>query len=137
MKVTNFKRKGTLELRDLLAWVPISAFIGFGRCKKIRSQSISNAYEFSQVEISLNKMRKEPSNCFCLWPSAKDQGITQVVVSVVLFNLSHFLFKRNLSEKILPHCESNQGPWASQQSILSTELKQNCYIFSWKIINLS
>ena len=104
---------------------------------KLHSRIISYVYEFSQVEIILNKMRKEPSNCFCLWPSAKDQGITQVVVSVVLFNLSHFLFKRNLSEKILPHCESNQGPWASQQSIPSTELKQHCYILSWKIINLT
>ena len=35
-------------------------------------------------------------NC-CLRPSAKDQGITRVVV--VLFHLSQFLFKRNLFEK--------------------------------------
>ena len=40
--------------------------------------------------------------CFCLRPSAKDQGITWVVVLVllvVLLLLVHFLFKRNLSEK--------------------------------------
>ena len=40
---------------------------------------------------------------FCLWPSAKDQGITCVVVLVVLVvavlhHLVHNLFKRNLSE---------------------------------------
>ena len=41
---------------------------------------------------------------FCLRPSAKDQEIIQavvvVVVAVVLSHLSHFIFKRNLSEKL-------------------------------------
>ena len=32
-----------------------------------------------------------------MWPSAKGQGLTRVFV--VLFHLSHFFFKRNLSEK--------------------------------------
>ena len=36
---------------------------------------------------------------FCLRPSAKDLGITRVVVVLVLFHLSHLLFKRNLNEK--------------------------------------
>ena len=42
---------------------------------------------------------------FCLRLSAKDQGITRVVavvvggVLLVIFHLSHFLFKRNLREK--------------------------------------
>ena len=37
---------------------------------------------------------------FCLLPSAKDLGMTGVLVVVaVLFQLSHFLFRRNLSEK--------------------------------------
>ena len=43
--------------------------------------------------------------CFCLRPSAKDLGITRIVVLVlVLFlsHLSHFLFKRSLSEKNYP-----------------------------------
>ena len=35
---------------------------------------------------------------FCQQPSAKDQGINWVVV-LVLFHSSHFLFKRNRSEK--------------------------------------
>ena len=51
---------------------------------------------------------------FCLQPSAKDLGITGVVVLavvlVLLFHLSHFLFKRNLSEKILPVRESFGTP---------------------------
>ena len=36
---------------------------------------------------------------FCMRPSAKDLGITRVVIVLVLFRLAHFLFKRNLSEK--------------------------------------
>ena len=45
-------------------------------------------------------------NCyFCLRPSAKDQGITSVVLALLV----HFLFKRNLSEKNLPDRELNQG----------------------------
>ena len=39
---------------------------------------------------------------FCLRPLAKDQGITQVVVVLVLFHLPHFLFKRNKSEINFP-----------------------------------
>ena len=42
---------------------------------------------------------------FCLRPSAKDQGITLVIlvlVVLVLHLLVHFLFKRHLSEKKSP-----------------------------------
>ena len=44
---------------------------------------------------------------FCLQPSAKDQGITCVVVVLVLLHLVHFLIKRNLREKSR---DSNLGP---------------------------
>ena len=43
---------------------------------------------------------------YCLQPSAKDLGITRIVVDVdvvvVLFHLSHFLFKRNSGENNSP-----------------------------------
>ena len=46
---------------------------------------------------------------FCLRPSAKDQGITRVVlvaaVLVLVHHLVHFLIKRNLSEKNSPHLQ--------------------------------
>ena len=50
----------------------------------------------------IDRIHFSPNVTFCLRPSAKDLGITRVVVVVVvvvLFHLSHFLFKRNLSEK--------------------------------------
>ena len=51
-----------------------------------------------------------------MWTLAKDQGITLVVVVLVLFHLYHFLFKRNTREKIIPDHESNHGPLASESS---------------------
>ena len=60
----------------------------------------------------------------CLRPTAKDLGITRVDV---VFHLSHFLFKRNLSEKYLPGRDSNRGPFAQQSSALPTELQKPCY----------
>ena len=76
--------------------------------------------------------------CFNFWlrPWAKDLGITQVVAVVVvvaLFHLSHFLFKRNQSEKIILLWESNQGPLAPKPITLSTELLQHCYIYHGKL----
>ena len=63
---------------------------------------------------------------FCLRPSTKEQGITQVVVVlVVLFHLSHFFIKRALREKILPSCDTNLGPLLHQSSTLPTELYDN------------
>ena len=50
---------------------------------------------------------------FCLRPSAKDLGITGVVIVLFLFHLSHFLFKRNLSEKILPDWEIEPGSFGA------------------------
>ena len=41
---------------------------------------------------------------------------------IFLFHLSHFLFKRNLSEKILPDRELNRVLLAPQPSTLSTGL---------------
>ena len=52
---------------------------------------------------------------FCLRPSAKDLGVTRVVI--VLFLLSQFL----------PHWDSNRGPSAPQPSALSTEPQKCCY----------
>ena len=50
------------------------------------------------------------TKAFCLRPSAIDQGITWVVVVVVVVHhLVHFLFKRNLSVKNLPDWESNRA----------------------------
>ena len=62
------------------------------------------------------------------WPKTKDKYTPVVVLDDdVLFYLSHFLFKRNLSEKILTSRESNQCPWTHQSSALSTELQIHCY----------
>ena len=44
---------------------------------------------------------------FCLWPSAKDQGITGVVV--VVLHLVHFLIKTNLREKNYPQPDPQSG----------------------------
>ena len=62
---------------------------------------------------------------FCLRPSAKDQGITLVVL-VVLHHLVHFLIKRYLVKKYLPSWDSNRGPFAQQSSALPTELQKPC-----------
>ena len=67
--------------------------------------------------------------CFCLRPSAKDLGITRVVVAVlVLFHSSHFLFKINLSGK-------NSSPPGIElgASALTTELQKRCCIYKGKL----
>ena len=76
-------------------------------------------FNHSKSGSELNILKVWPC---CLRPSAKDQGITRVFFVVVLFHFSHFLFKRNLSEKTLPSRESNRGPWSRQPSFISTEL---------------
>ena len=83
--------------------------------------------KFALPNETLNKLNNsgEPPNVlsddwaqvpFFLQPSAKDQGITWVVVVLVLVlvlvHLVHFLFERNLSEKKYPGWESNRGPSA-------------------------
>ena len=66
---------------------------------------------------------------FCLRPSAKDQGITWVVLVVVLVlhHLVHFLFKRNLSEKKSPWLGIKPGSFGSTAKHLSTELQSHRY----------
>ena len=60
-----------------------------------------NDRERSKFGLFRDKNRKLGSffQDFSLRPAAKDLGITRVVV---VFHLSHFLVKRNLSEKISP-----------------------------------
>ena len=68
--------------------------------------------------------------CFSLRPSAKDQGITRVlgvVLVVVVLYLVHFLYKRNLSEKIPL---TGIGNWGSSDPQLST------YPLSYKAIDI-
>ena len=66
---------------------------------------------------------------FCLRPLAKDQGITRVVVVLlvllVLHLLVYFLIKRNLREKISPSRYSNLGPPDPQSGTLPTELRRH------------
>ena len=50
---------------------------------------------------------------FCLQPSAKDQGITWVVVVLVLFHLYHSFIKRNLSEKNYHWPGFEMGSWGA------------------------
>ena len=61
---------------------------------------------------------------FCLWPLAKDQGITWVVVVVhvvlVLHHMVHFLIKRNFKRKKF----SRAGIWAWDLQIPSLALYQ-------------
>ena len=82
------------------------------RCKRPkRPQTIKRLVGLCMGIFVLNTFEgtlstKEVTQYFCLWPSAKEQGITQVVVLVVvglvlvlvlvLFHLYHFLFKRDL-----------------------------------------
>ena len=64
---------------------------------------------------------------FCLRPSAKDQGITWVLL-VLVHHLIHFLLKIKFSEKnFSPFREKNFGPLAPQPSALSTEQWQHWY----------
>ena len=79
---------------------------------------------------------------FCLRPSAKDQGITWVVVVLVvavvvlvlvLLHLVHFLIKRNLREKKSPQLGFEPETFRSTAQYLSTELKWHCYFSVWKL----
>ena len=65
--------------------------------------------------------------CFCLRPSAKDQGITWVLL-VLVHHLVHFLLKINLIEK--KFWVSNRGPLARQLSYGNIETN------GWKMIYL-
>ena len=75
---------------------------------------------------------------FCLRPSAKGQGITWVVVVLVLVlhHLVHFLFKRNLSKKI-----SLTEHWTRVHMFHSQVLihwATESYLFlKWKLIPIS
>ena len=83
----------------------------------------------SQFPCSRNTFQRTRhfQKVYCLWPSAKDQGITRVVVVVVLFHLSHSPFKRNLSEKNSSCPGIERGPKEPYPSTLPTELQQHCY----------
>ena len=72
---------------------------------------------------------------FCLRPSAKDQGITWVLVVVLLLllvhHLVHFLLKRNLSEKNSPRSGIEPGSFSSPAKHfihIVTQLVKNCYL---------
>ena len=98
-------------------------------CPKFTTLSIRPCYE--------DKTRRSSSKTtsFCLRPSAKDQGITLVVVVVVVvlvvlvlvlvlvLHLVHFLIKRNLKEKKSPKLGIEPGTSRSTAQHLSTELK--------------
>ena len=67
------------------------------------------SFEWTNREVPSSNL--PGTRAFCLWPSAKDQGITWVVVVVLLVlvlvlvlvhHLVHFLLKINLSEKNIP-----------------------------------
>ena len=62
---------------------------------------------------------------FCLRPLAKDQGITWVVVVVLVHHLVHFLSKRNLSKKNLPDWKLNWGLQIHSQALYPLS---NCLI---------
>ena len=65
---------------------------------------------------------------FCLQPSAKDQGITWVVVLLgLVHHLVHFLFKINLSEKKFSLPGNQTGVLLLPSRALSTELRLNWY----------
>ena len=67
---------------------------------------------------------------FCLWPSAKDQGFTWVVLVVLVLLLVHFLFKRNLSEKKSPWLGIKPGSFRSSAKHLFTEQQSRRYYWS-------
>ena len=82
-----------------------------------------------------------PGSCslqtFCRRPSAKDLGITRVVA--VLFHLSHFLFKRNRSEKNLSLIGTQiRGFWHPSQALYQLSnsnivtLTLESYLFNFK-----
>ena len=77
-----------------------------------------------------SKYRNKTKNGICLRPWAKDQGITWVVVVlvlVVLHHLVHFLFKRNLSELKYPWLGIKPGSFRCTAKHLSTELLSHRY----------
>ena len=87
-----------------------------------------NTFELSYNGANL-KLSFDPCLLFCQRPSAKDQGITWVLVVLVLVvhHLVHFLLKIHLSEKNSPFLGNEPGPLAPQPSTLSTELWQLSY----------
>ena len=96
-------------LRNISFSVEERALLVTARWKNgIRKQEKKIIYKEKWKKIkspNSKKLKKAPNfrasrqlEYFCLWPSAKGQGITRVDVHV-LFHLSHFLFKMNLSEK--------------------------------------
>ena len=87
----------------------------------------SKQYLFNPVvNLSIKVGIHFPPPHFCLRPSAKDQGITWVVVLVVvLHHLVHFHYKRNLSEKKSPSLGIEPGSFRSSAKHLSTELQSH------------
>ena len=73
---------------------------------------------------------------FCMRSSAKDLGITRVAVVLVLFHLSHFLFKRNLCKKNLPDRDSNWGCFLPQPSNLINWALAALLHTHWEIVYL-
>ena len=74
---------------------------------------------------------------FCLRPSAKDQGITWVVVVVVLVHhLFHFLIKRNLRLKNSPQPGFELGTSGSTVLHSTIWAKDILLLFNLKIIHL-
>ena len=71
---------------------------------------------------------------FCLQPSAKDQGITRVVVVllvlVLVLHLVHFFIKRNLREKNSP--QTGYKPGTSRSTVwLSTNWAKETLLLKW------
>ena len=85
------------ELEQKFSRWKIKKCFGFWKLKMVTESSLKlktlrNGIDHRRVQRKFDH--------FCLWPSVKDQGTTRVVVIVVvLFHLSHFLIKKNLSEK--------------------------------------
>ena len=74
---------------------------------------------------------------FCLRPSAKDLGITRVVVVLVLFHVSHFLIKRNLSEKNSSSERNQIGVLQHPSQVLYQLSYNNIGTYAWKVIFLT
>ena len=77
------------------------------------------------IHYSITSWRNNPVESFCLRPSAKDQGITWVVL---VLHLVHILIKRNLREKNLPSRDSKLGPPNPHSGTLPTELRRHSYL---------
>ena len=74
---------------------------------------------------------------FCLWHIAKDEVINRVVVVVVLFHLSHFLFKRNLGGKKSSWPGIKLGSPGSPANISNNWVTAILLYPIWKIIYLN